>query len=146
MLARFLSLGVLAGMLAALSAAAAEPGLVVKDGWIRSIVPSRPAAGYFALSNETDRDRTLVGASSPACGTLMLHQSLHESGQDRMEMVEKVPVPAHGTVNFTPGGYHLMCMSPSKEMASGHSVPVTLRFADHGTITANFAVRTAVGR
>ena len=87
----------------------------------------------------------LVGAASPGCGALMLHRSVNDSGQERMEMVDSVPVPAHGEVKFAPGGYHLMCMSPTAEAARGRSVPVTLRFKDGGSLTASFPVRGATG-
>jgi copper(I)-binding protein len=137
----------LVGVLAAGTAAqAAEGGLTISDPWMRSVIPSRPAAGYFTLSNDTGHAEALVGAASPACGTLMLHRSLNQGGQDRMAMVKSVPVPAHGSVTFAPGGYHLMCVSPSKEVTPGGAVPVTLRFADGGTVTARFPVRGATGK
>ncbi len=142
-----LFLGALIGALAAGPAPeAAEPGLTVSDAWLRLVLPSRPAAGYFTLSNETDRPLALVGAESPACGSLMLHRSVQENGQERMEMVMKVAIPAHAGVSFAPGGYHLMCMMPAKEMTPGGSVPVTLRFEDGGSVTATFEVRGAAGK
>jgi copper(I)-binding protein len=141
------TLAALAGLLLAGTVAqAAQGGLTVRDPWMRSVIPSRPAAGYFTLSNATDRARILVGAASPACGTLMLHESLHQNGEDRMVMVKSIPVPAHGQVTFAPGGYHLMCVSPSKAVTPGKSVPVTLRFADGGTVTTSFPVRGATGK
>lgn len=137
-------------MLAALAASgparAAENGLTVSHPWIRFIIPARPAAGYFTLTNDGAAPRTLVGAASPACGTLMLHQSIMKNGQDRMVMVERIEVPAHGKIEFAPGGYHLMCMAPTKDMKHGRSVPVTLRFADGTTLAAPFPVRNAMGR
>lgn len=145
--AGFLLLCALIGALAAGPAAeAAEPGLTVSDAWLRLVLPSRPAAGYLTLSNETDRAQALVGAESPACGSLMLHRSVQENGQDRMEMVMTVAVPAHGHISFAPGGYHLMCMMPAKEITPGGSVPVTLRFEDGGSVTATFEVRGAAGK
>jgi copper(I)-binding protein len=142
--ALLLSLGVL--IAAAAPAAAAEGGLRISHPWIRAIMPSRPAAGYFTLANGTAQARLLVGAESPACGMLMLHRSENRNGQERMVMVKSITVPAHGQVEFAPGGYHLMCMSPSPAVMAGHSVPVTLRFRDGGTITANFSVRGATGK
>ena len=127
------------------AARAAEPGLVISRPWLRLIIPSRPAAGYFVLSNQTDRTRTLVGAASPGCGSLMLHRSLNDNGQDRMEMVDSVPVPARAQVKFEPGGYHLMCVSPKAAAAPGSSVAVTLRFQDGGSLVASFPVRGATG-
>ncbi len=142
----FGSIVLVAGLAAAMPAQASEPGLGVSDAWMRLVVPSRPAAGYFTLSNTGRKDRILVGATSPACTSLMLHRSLHEGGQERMEMVDRLSVPAGGTVKFAPGSYHLMCMSPSAEVVSGRSVPVTLHFSDSGTLTVRFAVRGPTGR
>jgi copper(I)-binding protein len=75
----------------------------------------------------------------------MLHQSVEKGGQDQMMMVAQVTVPAHGSVSFAPAGYHLMCMQPSPSMKVGGSVPVTLHFADAGTLTASFPVKGARG-
>ena len=138
--------GILDGALAADAGAnATEQGFRISDPWMRFIMPSRPAAGYFTLSNETDEPRKLVGAASPACGTLMLHETVHEGGVDAMAMVKSISVPAHGSVTFAPGGYHLMCISPSAQMIPGHSVAVTLRFVNGGEATASFPVRSAAG-
>ena len=120
-------------------------GMAVQDAWMRMLIPSRPAAGYFVLRNDGDAPRQLVGAQSPACGGLMLHRSLKEGGQDRMEMVKSVEVPAHGTVRFAPGGFHLMCMSPTAAVKPGGDVPITLRFANGASVTASFAVKGATG-
>ena len=128
------------------AAFAAANGISVSGQWFRLIMPSLPAAGYFTLSNMTATPQTLVGAQSPACGTLMLHQSVSKNGEERMIMVPSVSVPAHGSIRFAPGGYHLMCMSPGSAMTPGQSVPVTLRLGDGGTVEATFPVRGATGK
>jgi copper(I)-binding protein len=122
-----------------------DNGLAVSDGWMRMIIPSRPAAGYFTLRNNGAKDRVLTGASSPACGTVMLHRSVTADGAEKMEMVDKVTVPAHGTLQFAPHGYHLMCMKPSPAMEPGKDVPVTLRFLDGSALTTAFKVKGASG-
>lgn len=131
---------------AALGAKAAEPGIRISEPWFRVIMPSRPAAGYLALTNDGAEARTLVGVASPGCGMLMLHRSVSHGGVEQMEMVKSIPVPAHSGVAFAPGGYHLMCMSPAASLTPGLSVPVTLSFADGGSITVDFLVRTATGK
>lgn len=123
-----------------------EAGVTIQNPWVRFVISARPAAGYFSLLNNSDHARVLVGASSPDCGTLMLHQSRHEGGQEQMVMVERVVVPPHGQIEFAPGGYHLMCMSPSKAVAVGRSIEMTLRFDDGGTATASFPVRGVSGQ
>lgn len=123
------------------AARAAESGVSLQDGWMRTLIRSRPAAGYFLLRNTTATPKVLIGAASPACGQLTLHQSLDQSGQHRMVAVRQVDVPAHGSLSFAPGNYHLMCMEPGKALKPGGSVKVTLDFADGGTLAADFAVR-----
>lgn len=76
----------------------------------------------------------------------MLHRSLTSNGVDRMTMMQDIDVPAHGKVVFSPGGYHLMCVSPSAAMIPGHSVPVTLHFKDGGAVMASFPVRGVTGK
>lgn len=125
---------------------AAPAGVSVEGAWMREIIPSRPAAGYFTLLNASGTDLSLVAASSPACGMLMLHQSTEKGGQSMMSMVAAVKLPAHGKVAFSPGGYHLMCMNPTSAMVHGAAVAVTLRFSNGEAITAPFPVRNAVGK
>jgi copper(I)-binding protein len=145
MIAKSLVCGLLAGLLLPGLAWGAEAGVTLTAPWMRLLITARPAAGYFTLDNTTDTPRQLTGASSPDCGQLMLHQSVEKGGQDQMMMVAQVTVPAHGSVSFAPAGYHLMCMQPSPSMKVGGSVPVTLHFADAGTLTASFPVKGARG-
>lgn len=128
-------------------ATAAPPeGVTLSNAWGRMIVPSRPAAGYFKLTNDGDAAATLTGVSSPACGSAMLHQSIRSNGEDKMVPVTQVDVPAHGVLEFAPGGYHVMCMQPSADMKIGAEVPFTLTFADGADITAPFPVKGPTGK
>jgi periplasmic copper chaperone A len=123
---------------------AASPDVTVSQGRMQVLLPSRPAAGYFTVKNQGDTPLTLSGASAPDCQSLMLHQSTTDGGMARMAMVTSVPVPPHGSVSFSPGGYHLMCMQPSGALLTHQgSETVTLRFADGGSVSAPFAIRGA---
>jgi copper(I)-binding protein len=112
-------------------ARADDSGLAISGAWIRVIVPSRPAAGYFKLANDGDADQALTGASSPGCGNVMLHKSVTVDGADKME--------------FAPHGYHLMCMKPTDQLKPGEVVPVTLTFESGASLTANFEIKGATG-
>lgn len=146
-----LAIAAIAGLIVAIgavpvpSARADEAGLAISDAWMRVIVPTRPAAGYFKLANNGDTDQALTGASSPDCGSVMLHKSVTVDGTDKMEMVMKVPVPAHGALEFAPHGYHLMCMQPSAGMKPGADVPVTLNFESGISLAADFKIKGATG-
>lgn len=122
-------------------AAGATSGLTVSGPWMRAIGGHTPAAAYFTLSNASSRPKVLVGVSSPACGKLTMHQSRNVKGVESMVMVAQRPVPPHGRIDFAPGGYHLMCMSPSKAVRPGAEVPVVLRFAKGEQLRVRFPVR-----
>jgi copper(I)-binding protein len=126
--------------------AVAAGAISVEQPWMRFIIKARPAAGYMTLRNNGDTPVALISASSPACGMLMLHQSKEVNGVEKMLPVKSITVPAHGNVSFAPGGYHLMCMKPQATMQIGHSVPVTLKFADGETVSAQYPVKGPSGK
>ena len=126
--------------------ATAASTVSIDKPWIRFIIKARPAAGYFTLKNDGDSTVELTGASSSACGMVMLHETKSEGGVDKMMMVKSVTVPAHGSLSFAPGSYHLMCMKPNASMKVGASVPVVLKFADGNTITTSFLVKGPGGK
>lgn len=126
--------------------AATSPPLTISHPWMRFMTLEIPAAGYFTLHNNGAHPVDLVGAKSPDCGQLMLHQSVVTNGMAHMKMVHSIVVPPHGSIAFRPGGYHLMCMSPSTAISPGQKVPVALRFQDGTSLSAQFAVYGATGK
>ena len=77
---------------------------------------------------------------------VMLHRSMSKDGSNAMVEVGSVTVPPGGSIEFAPGGYHLMCMSPAKDMRDRKSVPMVLKFKDGSTVRADFAVRGPGGK
>ncbi len=126
-----------------LLAQAGTPQLSVSKPWIRYLLPNIPAGGYMQLINNGNTDAVLTGAASPACGMLMLHQSQDNGGMAMMMDVPSVTVPAHGSLAFVPGGYHLMCMQP--KMQVGSKVDVTLSFQDGSTLAVAMPIYGASG-
>lgn len=142
-----LHVAAMAALALVVSAALAEASEVkITDAWMRALPSGLPAGGYFTLHNNEAKSLTLTGAQSKSCGMLMLHKSDDMGGMMHMEDVAKVDVPAHGTLKFAPGGYHLMCMEPSADIKPGKTVSVTLTFSDGSSVTSPFAVRTASGQ
>ena len=129
---------------ALLQPAAAAPGITVTEAWMRALPGGLPAGGYFTLHNPTAKTMTLQSASSPACGMLMLHKSETMSGMASMANVDSIDVKPGGTLEFSPGGFHLMCMKPA--LKAGDKVSVTLHFTGGTKVQADFAVRGANGR
>ena len=118
----------------------------ITDGWFRALPGKLPAGGYFTAYNGTNHEVSITGAASDACGMLMIHQSSNKGGMSGMDMVDKVGVPAGGTVRFAPGGYHLMCDNPTAKMRVGAKVAVPLKLSDGSSVTAGFTVKNAAGK
>ncbi|MDR3505994.1 MAG: copper chaperone PCu(A)C [Acidocella sp.] len=130
-------LGVLVA-LPGLALAGAPAGITAQNAWVRYLLPNLPAGAYLTLKNTGDTPAMLTGARSPACSTLMLHQSMDSSGTAMMMGVSAIPIPAHGTLALSEGGYHLMCMDP--KMRVGGQAPLTLEFQDGSTLPLNVQV------
>jgi hypothetical protein len=141
---RVLVLSAIAAMLIAAPALAADA--TVSGAWFRALPGKLPAGGYFTVHNPGVTSVTLTGASSPACGMLMLHKTENEGGNGMMMEMSSIVVPAGGAVTFAPGGYHLMCTNPTPAMKPGGRVTVTLSFSDGRNLAVFFVVKDARGK
>lgn len=141
MRALWLAAGLLLAPLPALAGGAAD--IQVQQGWVRYLLPNLPAGGYMVLVNNSNTPATLTGASSPACSSLLLHESMNMGGTAMMMPVANVPIPAHGQAELVQGGYHLMCADP--KMKVGDRVPMTLTFGDGSSRIVSLPVYGANG-
>ena len=121
----------------------AKSAVQVEDGWVRWLPANLPAAGYATIHNDSAKPVNLTGAESADYGMAMLHRSMQKDGQDVMERVNALSIPAHGTVQLAPGGYHLMLMHPRHPIKPGDSVHVSLHFDDGESLQETWLVRPA---
>jgi periplasmic copper chaperone A len=132
---------------ASLSAFAASSGaMMVSDCWIRSMPGDTPSGGYFKLMNMSDKAIDLEDVATDAFGMSMLHQTQSAGSTSKMVMVDKAPVPAKGSLDFAPGGYHVMFEHAKKPLTIGSTIPVTFKFSDGESVEAQCAVKNAAGK
>ena len=110
--------------------AAPSAAVTVSDCWIRALPENLPSGGYFKMANAGDRSVDLVGVETSAFGMAMLHETRNKGNVSTMVMVKKVTVPAHGTLRFAPGNYHVMLEKPKKTVKPGMTIPVTFVFSN----------------
>lgn len=91
------------------------------------------AASFFTLEN-IGGDTQLIAASSPISKSVEIHTHLREGGVMKMRRIEAVDLPAGRSVEFKPGGYHLM-MFKTKLPMDMTEAPLTLRYANGETVT-----------
>lgn len=65
------------------------------------------------------------------------------SGMMEMKPVDRIAVPADGTVELKPGGYHVMLLDMKKTLKAGDTFEVTLTFETAGVQKVTATVREA---
>lgn len=125
-----------------LIALSAGPSVLASKVWVRQSPPGVTVlAGYFTLQDLTDKPLDLKAVTSPDFGAVEMHRSFVKDGQEQMEPVPNITLPAHGSVEFKPGSYHLMLMQPKKSLFAGDMVTLTLQFSDGSELTLLAPVR-----
>lgn len=123
-----------------------------KAGAITIVHPALPAvapgakaaAGYFTLHNAGAGADRLLGVEVGFAAMAMLHRSETDAaGVARMVHLDAVEIPPGGTVEFAPGGLHVMFMGLNAPIAEGVMLPGTLVFEKAGRVAVEFMVTTA---
>jgi copper(I)-binding protein len=78
---------------------------------------------------------TAMGGS----GTTAMGGSM--GGAMKMQPVARIVVPAKGTAELKPGGYHVMLLELAKPLVKGESFDATLTFESGATSTVKIEVR-----
>ena len=128
----------------ACSTSAADSNMTVKDAWARPAAAGADTAVYFTIINGKTVPDVLVGVSTDAAQSASLHQTTTDaSGMTGMEMIPQVTIPAGGTVQFAPGGYHVMLVGLKQELKVGDQVKVTLTFEQAGVVQVTALVKAS---
>jgi copper(I)-binding protein len=99
------------------------------------------SAVYFVIVNEGSEADTLIGASSDVASNVELHETRIQGDVAEMAPVARVDVPARGSVEFKPGGYHVMLVGLKQDLKEGDTLKLTLRFEKSGEMPLDVPVR-----
>ena len=116
-------------ILISLASCSQEPkeAITIQDTWIREAPPNASAmAGYLSITNSTDQDRILTFAKSKQFNAVEIHRTIVKDGVAKMRRYDELPIPAGESLEFKPGDFHLMLMSPQAKLKAGDEVTVTL--------------------
>ncbi|NOU51751.1 copper chaperone PCu(A)C [Pseudoalteromonas sp. JBTF-M23] len=104
---------------------------------IRQFLPAAAStAAYFSLANHSDKQRVLKSALISKIGRVEMHEHVHQNGMMRMQQVNEIAIAAHSSIDFKPGGYHLMAFEPAEALKKGEQLSLTLHFANGEQVTA----------
>ena len=113
----------------------------IEGAYTRATAPGQQVAGGFMkIDNKGNAADQLLSASSPVAGEVQLHEMAMDGNVMKMRQVKDIAVPAGGSVELKPGGYHLMFLNLKGPFAAGQTVPVKLKFAKAGEVEVKMPV------
>ena len=123
----------------------AAPAISIETPWGRPSMTMPTAGGmYMLIKNTGDAPDTLLSGSSPACGSIEVHEMVMKAdGTMGMNLVEKpLEIPAGGQVELKVGGLHVMCIMKKDDVFKpGAMIDLTLKFEKSGEKTVSVEVR-----
>ena len=120
--------------------AAEEGNIEVHKPWVRPTAQGENAAVYFLLSNNSENDDQLIGASSNVSERVEIHESKMENDVMQMNMLSSLPLESGGEFLFEPGGLHVMLIGIDQELKPGEQMELILHFANHDDIVVSVPV------
>jgi len=118
----------------------ASAGISVSGAWVR-VVPGGTGSAYMTITNSSGKEDALMGVSTDAASSAMIHRTEVKGGVASMSMVDRLPIPANGKVELSPGGYHIMLEGLRQQLSPGDEVVLRLRFERAGEVTVRAEVR-----
>jgi len=106
-----------------------ESPLAFDNPRARLVTTEVPMAGYLTITNHTDRQVRLIGASGADFDRVMIHETRISDGRARMtHRRDGIGIAPGERVELAPGGLHLMLMGAQKAFNVGDSTLIVLEF------------------
>ena len=135
-------------------------GLKITDPWSRtSPMVAGAGAAFMVIENTGSAADALVGGSSPVAKAVEVHETyvVEEASPDASAMpqasngargtvmgmrpIERLEIPAGGTMELKPGSYHVMLIDLTSELKVGDKIELTLTFEKAGDVKVTAEVR-----
>jgi periplasmic copper chaperone A len=98
--------------------------------------------GYMKITNTGNAPDTLIGGSTDAATRFEIHEMSMDNGVMKMRALDKgLEIKPGQTVEFKPGGYHVMFVGLKSGLTQGQNVKATLEFAKAGKVDVEFTVQ-----
>lgn len=111
--------------------------LTINDAAVARPKPGmQMTAGYFTLTNHTSQAIVITEVRSPQFGSVQMHETVVEDGIARMVELGDLILAPNSSVEFLPGGKHLMLMQAADELDN-----VTLDFLTGESIVLSITIK-----
>lgn len=118
-----------------------QHSIKVENTWIRPANKGMNSAMYFKLDNSSNKADTLYKVSSESAELVQIHETFMKNGLMGMKEVKFIVVPAHSSITFKPGGYHVMFIKLKKDFKVKSKEEAYLYFKSGTKIKVNPIVR-----
>ena len=121
--------------------------LSISHPWSRATAPSQKVGAVFMeISTRNGAPDRLIGGSSPDAERVEIHNHVMDGGMMRMRRIDGVDIPAEGSVELAPGGYHVMLLGLTAPLFEETVIPLTLVFEKAGAVEIEAVVEAAGAR
>ena len=144
----------LVALLVAACSGGGSGGIKVTEPWARN-APKTAGAGaaYMVIQNTGSAADAVVGGTSPVAKAVEVHETyvVNSAMPDAsagtgsvmmgMRKIDRLEIPAGGSVELKPGSYHLMLIDLTQELKAGEKIEITLKFEKAGDVKVSAEVR-----
>ncbi|MGO9482464.1 MAG: copper chaperone PCu(A)C [Candidatus Kryptoniota bacterium] len=116
-------------------------GIKVENVYVRVASRGMTSAAYFTIVNSSEMPDTLYDVNADFTEMAMLHETVRNNGMVGMKEVDFVVVPARDSIDFKPGGFHIMLMDVKQDLKVGASVNFELFFRHEGMVKVKAVVK-----
>jgi copper(I)-binding protein len=115
--------------------------LEIGSPWSRATPKgSQTAIGYMTIKNNGTTPDRLIGGSINVSANFELHSIVMENGIAKMRELKDVEIGPGQTIEFKPGGSHVMFVDLKHPLSKGEHVKGTLVFEHAGTVQIEYSV------
>jgi copper(I)-binding protein len=123
-------------LLSSLVAGGLYAEVTVTDATVRLLPPGVPnTAAYFSIRNSSDISRTLIGASADFATKAEIHNHVLMNDMMSMQQQSEVVLQPGESLQFSPGGLHIMLFGLKQPLREGQSVSFSLQTKEGESIS-----------
>lgn len=115
-----------------LTACLDNKGVTIENAYSFATAPTaKNGAIFMIIKNHGEADR-LVQASSDVAARVEIHEMSMDGGTMKMRAIDALDLPANGSAELAPHGYHIMLFDLKEPLAEGETFNTALRFEKAG--------------
>ena len=126
-----------------LSNAVNAADLTLSEGWVTAPLTQNASgvAAFVVISNISQKQISIVGASSDYAKKVQIHRIEHQQGVVKMKPVPSIKVPPNQQITLNADGLHLMLMGLQNMPWDTTDISIQLHLDNGERLTHRFEIR-----